>query len=62
MLFAKEGPMRKEYNALSFFKKMVYPFGHLVFIQMLIISIWSFDVSFRPYIIKLMVDSVSGIS
>ncbi len=52
--------MRKEYNALSFFKKMVYPFGHLVFIQMLIISIWSFDVSFRPYIIKLMVDTVSG--
>lgn len=48
----------KHDSALSFFGKMIRPFAHLIFIQVIIIGIWSFDLSFRPYLVKLMLDVV----
>lgn len=51
--------MSRQSNALAFFKKMISPFGVLIFYQVLIAAFWSFDVSFRPYLIKLMLDIVS---
>jgi len=48
-------------SALGFFGKMIRPFAHLIFIQILIIGFWSFDVSFRPYLVKLMLDAVTQI-
>jgi ATP-binding cassette subfamily B protein len=48
-------------SALGFFGKMIRPFAHLIFIQICIIGIWSFDISFRPYLVKLMLDAVSNI-
>ena len=48
-------------SALGFFGKMIRPFAHLVFIQILIIGFWSFDISFRPYLVKLMLDMVAHI-
>ncbi len=48
-------------SALGFFGQMIRPFAHLVFIQIIIIGFWSFDISFRPYLVKLMLDIVAVI-
>lgn len=50
--------MTRQSNALTFFKKMIRPFATLIFCQFLIAAFWSFDVSFRQYLIKLMLDMV----
>lgn len=53
-------PVSRQSNALAFFGKMIRPFAMLIFYQVLIAAFWSFDVSFRPYLIKLMLDMVAS--
>lgn len=51
--------VKRQSDALAFFGKMIKPFAILIFYQILIAAFWSFDVSFRPYLIKLMLDMVA---
>ncbi|MBM4222872.1 MAG: ABC transporter ATP-binding protein, partial [Gammaproteobacteria bacterium] len=49
-------------SALGFFRKMIRPFGLYIFFQLLIIAFWAFDLSFRPYLVKLMLDHVATVA
>ncbi|NBW58181.1 ABC transporter ATP-binding protein [bacterium] len=46
-------------NALSFFLRMIKPFSLMISVQLFIMMIWAFDASFRPYLVKIMLDTIT---